>query len=1053
MANLTLQTRLDRQLKHRGDHIAIDDGSSPISYRELERRSNIIAHWIRNRGIERERFIGILMDDRSGFITAIVGILKAACVFVPLDPAHPPRRVQEMLTSTGTDLVITDRDIDGEDYAPWAGIFAQAESGWERPPQDVEYCPEDKAYIYFTSGTTGKPKAIVGNNRGLLHFIDWEIETFKIDASFCCSQFTNPGFDVFLRDVLVPLCAGGTIRVPENREILPDGERIADWLNRNQINLIHTVPSVFRLFNGNGLTDADFQQLKYVMLAGEKVVPGELKDWYRVFGSRVQLVNLYGPTETTLAKAYYLIGENDVNRRVMPVGKPIRGASFIVLNEDMEVCDELETGELYIRTPYRTYGYLNDEGMNKEKFIPNPFNDDKDDLLYKTGDLARWLVDGNIELAGRIDRQVKIRGMRVELDEIESHLVKHADVKEAVAVWHENDGSPFLGACVIRENGAEPGNNEAQDQLRDFLAAQLPDYMVPGKIVATDQFPRTLNGKVDYQKVGRLIQESRKDVVAPRDNVEETLFAIWKELLARDNFGVTDNFFELGGNSLNVMSLIAKIHRQLETKVALGDIFKNHSIEAQARIVRKAEKEKYYTIRKVEPQDYYDLSPSQSRLYVLHQMEEKKTAHNIPMFLEILGPLDVELLKRTFHTVTQRHDSLRTSFHLKGDQPKQTIHETVDFSVDYRECDEQEAHRLVENFIQPFPLDRAPLMRITLLRLEEERFYLLLDTHHIVTDGVSVFLFIRECMEIYRGNPLPELRLQYKDYSVWKNDFLRSEELKRQEAFWLKEFSGVLPLLDVKTDFPRPAVQDFEGESVTFQLGDELSGALHSLARREDATLFMVLLAAYNVLLNKISRQEDVVVGTITAGRRHADLENIIGMFVNTLALRNYPASGKSFREFLQEVKKRTLDVFENQEYPFEDLVARVAKNRDLSRNPLYSVGFAFNNIRFDTSPIEFPGLEMKLHQFEENAAKIDFNFIGYESGANIRFIVEYAKKLFNETTIRQYTKYFREIVSAVVSDPGVRIGDIDLLSEEEKKSLSSKIGNKKGTISAEFDL
>ena len=501
------------------------------------------------------------------------------------------------------------------------------------------------------------------------------------------------------------------------------------------------------------------------------------------------------------------------------------------------------------------------------------------------------------------------------------------------------------------------------------------------------------------------------------------------------------------------MSLIAKIHRQFETKVALGDIFKNHSIEAQAGLIRKAEKEKYYTIRNVPPQEYYDLSPSQSRLYVLHQMEEKKTAYNVPLFWEILGPLDTDLLAKTFETVIQRHESLRTSFLLVDNQPKQKIHESVDFSVDYRECSEEEARRLVDQFIQPFSLDQPPLLRIMLIRLAENRHYLLLDMHHTITDGVSMYIFIRECMDIYSGASLPALQLQYKDYSAWKNEFLRSGELKRQEAFWMKEFAGALPILDVKTDFPRPKVQDFEGGVVNFELGEEMASMIRRLARQEDATLFMVLLAAYNVLLHKISRQEDVVVGTASAGRRHADLENIIGMFVNTLAIRNFPAAKKTFRQFLQEVKKRTLDVFENQEYQFEELVDKVGKDRDLSRNPLYSVGFAFNNIRPDTSPIEFPGFEMKSHQFEVNAAKNDFYFAGFEAGEDIKFIVEYVKTLFKEATIQQYIKYFREILSAVALDPGVEIGDIDLLSEEEKKSLSSTIVNKRGAIAADFDI
>lgn len=1032
----TIQHKFKQSFYKFKDITAIEIGNDVVTYSELDIRTDVVANQIIRKGVKKETFIGVVVDDRREFIFSMIGILKANCVFIPLEPGYPDKRLEAMINSTDIEYVIIDKTNYSRSFARESTVgfihikdFAlQEKDGGECDKIAINYHPEDKVYIYFTSGTTGEPKAVIGKNESLLHFINWEIGEFSINETYRCSQFTNPGFDVYLRDILVPLCAGGTICIPANIEI--NSEQLTAWIENKGINLIHCVPAIFRVFNTPGLEKENFKALEYILLAGEKVIPRELENWYDKFGERIQLVNLYGPTETTLAKAFYRIRSQDTRREIMPIGKHIDGARLIILDEHMKACEKLVKGEIYIRTPYRSFGYYKDPTLNKKKFIPNPYSNDPDDILYKTGDLGQVLPDGNIEIHGRIDRQVKIRGIRIELEAIEHILLQHPLVKEAVVIKAVNDNNEFLIAGITRPEDRDEEDDLFINILKKYLSENLLAVMIPSNIIILEEIPRKTNGKVDYNKISEMNASSEVEYIPPGNEVEMKLAEQWTDILKlkTGEIGINHNFFESGGSSLNVMTLIHRIHREFDTRLTLGEIFNNPTIKMQGEIIKKTRKDKYISIKFAEAKEYYSLSPAQKRLYFLQRMEIENTSYNLPFVLNLQGNLDIEKFEESFKRLISRHDSLRTSFRIVDENPAQEVHKRVDFKINYYQVGE--VGRILQDFIRPFDLSQAPLMRVGLIKQMETKYFLMVDMHHIITDGNSQVLLTNEFTALYAGEELSLPRLRYTDYSEWFNGLLPSLDLKKQEGYWLQEFAGDVTPFRLSTDYPRSEVRSFEGEILRFGLDPKEIEALNKIARDEAATLYMVLLAIINIMLSKITGRENVIIGTPVAGRGHRDLEQLVGIFINTLALRNHPKGEKTFTQFLGEVKKRTLQAFENQSYQFEDLVNKVAANRNTKHNPLFDVMFSFQNRRENPrreTSIQANGLKVTQYELGNIESKFDITIRISDLVENLIISFEYCKKLFKRETMERYFKYFREILLTVIENKHIRLHDITI--------------------------
>jgi amino acid adenylation domain-containing protein len=1092
MNEKTIQKKLIDTFQLFKDNIAIESTECKVTYAQLDKSTHMIARSLINEGIEKSTLIGILVENRLDFITAMLGILRAGCVFVPLDTRNPGNRLERMIEVTNTRYIICDNSRfkshensengnSGEKGQTIYMKFHRLVSGEtlienpslrRSPSREQLWHPNDQVYVYFTSGTTGKPRAILGKNISLLQFITWEIKTFRVDDSFRFSQLTFPGFDVILGDIFVPLCSGARICIPGNR-VMQGSQQLKEWLDRQKINLVHCVPSLFRL-----LTDGDgepprYAQLKYILLAGERIHPAQIQKWYALMGNRVQLVNIYGPTETTLAKLFYFIRDADIHRKVIPVGKPIDGARVILLDEYMDICDQMVTGEIYIRTPYRSFGYCNDPGLTREKFIPNPFNHNPDDLIYKTGDLGRRLPDGNIELLGRVDRQVKIRGNRVKLEEIEGILMEHTDIREAVVVKKERDnGNEFLAAYIAWKDPGTTGTHTFEKDLETFLSAKLPSYMVPTHFRELEKLPRKANGKVDYQSLPNPVINQNLHVQEPRNEVEKKLRDIWSDILGINEIGVTTEFFQVGGNSISLMTMMYSIYKAFNVEISVNDIFNNNTIEKQATLLKDAKETGYSSLEPVEKKEYYRMSPAQTRMYFLQQKQLDSIAFNLPQVVRLHNLKDTRGLESTFRKLIQRQESLRTSFEVIDKVTVQRIHDTVEFEVEHWNYKSEtvcspplnkngQTGLPLQAFIRPFDVSGAPLLRVGLVSAGDTDYLLMVDMHHIISDGVSLLLLTDEFIRLYEGAELPKLKLQYKDYSQWLNSETGQQSLKQQEQYWLETFAAKPPPLDLPTDYPRPEMQTLEGDRLNFKLEKENLQALQTICFDQNVTMYILLLALFNVMLAKLSGREDIVVGSAVTGRNHADSRNVIGMFVNLLAMRNQLRGDFTFKQFLQDVRKRVLAALDNQDYPFDKLVEKLDAGKDISRHPILDVGFTLQNINPSTPQTQenlIPGANTKQEDsikpgFKKFTSKIELNLLAVEYKDRLQFTFEYSTRLFKKETVEKFVMYFKNVVSAVIENIDVTLKDIDILPRYVMSTVRSEIEKTREGFSVEFNF
>ncbi|MGB7604817.1 MAG: amino acid adenylation domain-containing protein [Lutisporaceae bacterium] len=1067
----SLQGKINNIAKEFPDKIAIECGSRKLSYLELENASNSIAAFLS--GIKSaNNNILMLMEKSEYLVESILSTIKAGFVFVPLDPKFPVSRLSIMADISDSKWIVTQSkwlykanelaktlnknlnviligESKKEDIKFEKLSINEIENYYTNSIEASDQILNKNCYIYFTSGSTGKPKGVWGRHRSLKHFVEWEIEEFCINSNFKISQLTSPSFDPFLRDIFVPLCSGGTLCIPEDDEIILNPRMLVKWIDENQINLIHIVPSLLKQIT-EVIEDSNcLNSLKYILLAGELLRGNDIKQFIQMFGSRIQLVNLYGPTETTLAKFFYRVSESDIGRAIIPVGKPINSTNALILNNEMAKCRTGSIGEIYIRTPFISSGYYKEPSMTKEVFLLNPFSDNSQDIIYKTGDLGRILPDGNMEVVGRIDHQVKIRGFRIEIGEIENRLLNHKAIKEAAIIAKEdNTGSKYLCAYIVSDIKL------TVSELRDYLSEDLPEYMLPSYFILLDKLPLTLNGKVDRKALyNSTLSEFGTSMTvgteyeAPRNNIEEALAAIWKEILGVEKIGINDNFFELGGHSLKAISLGAKIHKVLNVEISLKEIFTNPTIKGISECIKGSKESLYSSIEPAEGKGYYEMSSAQKRIYTLQQLELNSTSYNMPKVFELEGDLDTVQLKEAFSKLIQRHEALRTSFEVVEEGLIQKVHKEIEFEIEeYLAIEDKEIEVIIEGFIRAFDLSKAPLLRVGLIvrTAHPNKHILMLDMHHIISDGTSIGIMVEEFSKTYAGEELTPLRIQYKDFSEWQNELFRSDSIKAQEEYWLKQFEGEIPVLNLTTDYQRPAIQSFEGASIQFKIEEELTNKLRQIAKATGSTMYMVLLSTLNILLSKYSGQADIIVGSPIAGRPHADLENIIGMFVNTLAMRNYPSGEKTFEEFLMEVKENALGAYAAQDYQFEELVEKLNIARDFSRNPVFDVMLVLQNMDRGEAAVE--GISIKPYKSENRISKFDMIMNAVEIGNNICISIQYCTKLFNKATIERMYKHLENIMQAITENIDTKLSEIEILTEKERQQILIDFNNTKAT-------
>jgi amino acid adenylation domain-containing protein len=1056
------------QVERTPDHTAVVDMETgvAVTYRQLNERANQLARVLTERAVDTGCIVGLMMHDSAEMAVAVLGVLKAGGAYLPIDPDYPRERRAYMIEDSRLKMLLV------------GSSFSDRMPGTLSPPSMIPLTDEtlagrdtvnlqragsasDIAYVIYTSGTTGRPKGVVVEHKGLINFTSWRLKFHRFNEKDVTLQLFSPCFDGFGSNFYPSLLSGGTLlAVPASRKL--DYDYIKEIVKHKGVTNATLVPGMYEALLDIAEGD-ELESIRFVVLAGERTGSHVLEKALEK-NPRVIHINEYGPTETTVGAT----ANANMNREnTAVIGKPISNTRVYILDPYLKIVPRGVSGELYIGGAGVARGYLNRPELTAEKFIDlaakareetrslpptHPLTHSPYSPIYRTGDLARWLADGNIEFLGRIDHQVKVRGYRIELGEIENQLLQYGGIKEAVVITRNapaergfRSRDHYLCCYIVSDE------TFAAVELREFLSGELPDYMIPSYFVQLEKIPLTPGGKVDRQALPA--PESGEQFTPPRNEIEEKLAGIWSEVLGieKGDIGIDHNFFELGGHSLRATVQAAKIHKVFNVKVPLEEIFKLTTIRRLSDYIKEAEEEKFLSVETVENKEYYPLSPGQKRFYILQQIEPAGISYNMPMIFVLNGVLDREKMENSFKGLIKRHESLRTSFQIVENNPVQRIYkyEEIEFELAYDQAAEEEAKELVQDFINPFDMGQPPLLKVEFIRLEEEKHLMMVDMHHILSDGVSQQILVKDFMTLYRGKQLSPLRLQYKDFSQWQSNKILSGEMKKQEEYWLKQYEGEIPELEIPTDYPRPQIKSFEGALMGFEITGGQVETLREFAKKEDITMFVVMLTIFYILLFKLSSQEDIVVGTVVSGREHLDLDDIIGIFINTLALRNYPGGHKTFIRFLREVKVRTLEAFGNQDYQFEDLVENVLKERNPSRNPLFDVVFSFSGSHpqpTEASHQEQAKRENRVNgedraialnigpylEQEGKTAKFDIVWLGNDTGDRLVFSIEYCTKLFKKETVERFAGYFEEILLQAAKNETIQLKDITISTRLE---------------------
>ncbi|HEX3252554.1 MAG TPA: amino acid adenylation domain-containing protein [Pyrinomonadaceae bacterium] len=1055
---IAVQELFERQAAERPDQLALVCGTKQLTYGELNARANQLGNYLRELGVGPDVGIGILMERSLEMIISVLGVLKAGGACVPLDIAAPPERLAYMIDDARAPIVLTKQPflqrlslndarcvcLDND----WETIASRSDQNFK-----VELTNDNLVYVLYTSGTTGKPKGVALPHRALSNLINWQSQIPELARPAKTLQFAFLGFDVAFQEIFSTLRNGGTLFLIDE-DTRRDAGKLLRHIQDEAIERIF-VPFVVlhHLAEAAELEGIIPDSLTEIVTAGEQLrITPPIIELFRKLNNAV-LHNHYGPTETHVMCILALSGEPENWPALVPIGRPISNAQIYVLDNNLQPVPPGVIGEIWIAGESLARGYWFRPQLTAERFVPHPFGTAPGERLYRTGDIGRLHEDGKVQYLGRGDQQVKVRGHRVELEEIETVLGQHEGVEQAVVVLSEVDrAGKRLVAYVVPDKDLELQVGD----LRRHLREQLPEYMVPSAFVLLDRLPLTKNGKVDRRMLPApepLRSDLEATYVAPRTAVEELLVEIWESVLGVERVGAHDNFFDLGGHSLLATRVISRVRQAFAIDLPLRKLFEEPTVAGLATIVDEVlvgeERITAPPLRAAARDGDLPLSFAQQRLWFINQMDPGSSTYHISSAVKLSGPLDVVALKRAFDDVVRRHEVLRTSFPTVDNQPVQRIAAPKDFDLPVidlltdasLENRRKEAHRIAaEEARRPFDLATGSLLRATLIRVAEQEHVVSLTMHHIVSDGWSISVLIREVASLYRAfaagkdSPLPELAIQYADYALWQREWLSGEVLERQLKYWRRQLAGAPPVLELPTDRPRPPVQTFHGAAESFNLDHALTEQLKSLSRTEGTTLFMTLLAAFKTLLFRYSEQASIVVGTPIAGRTQVETEGLIGLFINTLVLRTEVEATLSFRELLGKVKEVALAAYAHQDVPFEKLVEEIEPKRSLSHSPLFQVLMSLQNTSMETP--EMAELQLTALPEQNVTAKFDLTLSMSETDEKLSGSIEYNTDLFDAATIKRMSRHFQQLLRSITEHPEQRVGELQMLTAPEEQQL-----------------
>jgi amino acid adenylation domain-containing protein len=1053
------QELFEAQARLSPDRVAVECEGSSLTYSELNRRSNRLAARLRHLGVGPESTVGVLVDRSIEMVLALLGVLKAGGAYVPLDLVYPQQRLSLMLEDSGAKALVTRAGflVGLQEYGEVVFLDEDREEPAEGDFDDsaCNVTGENAAYVIYTSGSTGRPKGVIVKHLSLVNLLLSMAESLGITADDTLLSVTTVSFDIAALELFLPLLVGARVAIGA----VNDPNKLKELLDTSRASVLQATPSTYYLLLEDGDGVLTRRHLKKLLCGGEALDEALAR---RLASGGAELWNLYGPTETTIWSSLQRVETVGVS---VPIGRPIANTQCFVLDSRLQAVPRGATGGLYIGGDGLARGYHGFPDLTAERFVPNPFSVEPGARIYETGDLVRHLPGGELSYIGRGDQQIKLRGYRIELAEIEAALCSHESVKQAAVLLRgAGDGDRHLVAYVTAERGVKPSAGE----LREILTPRLPHYMIPSRFVVLEEMPLTDNGKINRRALPdcAYYDVSESGYTAPRTAVEQELSDIWRELLSFERVGASDNFFEMGGHSLLAIRMLSRVRERFAVELSLRAVFESPTIETlaariEADLLRDDRKEPA-PIRRTSRQTLVPLSFVQQRLWFMHQLEPGSSAYNIPATVRLNGKLNTVALARSLSEVVRRHEILRTTFAETAGGLRQVIAPaaTLNMSVidlaRLGESDrESEASQLAETAARlPFDMEKGPLVRAHLIRLAEDEHILSLVLHHIISDGWSLGLLVRELTQLYEAfsqgkpSPLADLSFQYADYAVWQRDWLQGDVIEQQLAYWRRQLNGAPPL-NLSTDRPATAATSDNGATHTFALTADVVSALESLSLESGATLFMTLLATFATLLSYRSKQEDIVTGSPVAGRTRAEFENLIGCFLNTLVLRADLGGDPTFRELVERVRKVTLDACAHQDLPFEKLVEDIDRAKDPGHASLIRAWFAFQNI--PEQKTELPGLVISALDVDRGTAQFDLELLIWKQMGGYSGSFKYKTDLFDSTTVIRMVERFGQLTRIVVARPDAKLSSLmksleeaDRLAREQQAEMLKELGRAK---------
>lgn len=1069
----TITSLFIKSSKLHANKIAVETKDRKYTYDELYKLSSQISTAILSRENKKSLVVGVVAEPGIELVAGLLGTWLSNSIYTPFDLNNSNAFLKQLLADSNPSVIIchkkqaektlklieenninidlllvvdllSERKVIGYKFGDYNLIQEEIEI--------KEHFTEthEEAYLFYTSGSTGKPKGVLGSRISLSHFINWEINEFKINNDFRVSQLTSPTFDAYLRDVFVSLCTGATLVIPSN-DIRHNSALLLEWIINNEITLIHCVPTMFRLIYSEFTGEMEkLIKLKYVLLAGEPLYNKDVLIW-RKFVKDCTLVNLYGTTETTLIKTFYRIGDvQTYGVEAISVGKPIEGCKIAVI-KDNKICKAGEEGDVYIKTDYKSLGYHNNAKATNSVFVQNPLLSDRDDIIYYTGDIGKFDKDFNLHICGRKDDRLKINGVLIEPKAIEKAILSLDGITEAVVIARENYNFEKELIAYYTSN--------ATGILNDFhrlLSKELNSNQIPVDFICLEKLPLTQNGKIDRKQLidsAISIELPLKKHSIPKTETEVFLKFVWLELLSKDQFGTEDSFFAIGGSSLKAIQLISRVYKEYKVLLNIRDIFKYNNIHTLGELIdlkrrNSSEKEASEEIILSKEKEDYQLSFGQQRVWLQHQMEEGKIPYNIVQAFVIEGELNVEVLKAALLNVIKKQESLRTVF-IRNDKgtPRQKIIPFNKFEFNIQQCtivDQENKKDSIDSLVlseevKLFDLENGPLFSILLITDISGKYIMTFSMHHIIGDYWSLGLFANEFTLAYSSllnnqNFVSEnLLLQYKDFAEWQYNNVESDEFKKSMEYWQTQLRNAPLQSTFQHDRKRLDLPQRTGASIYIDIEPTLSKNMISLAQDSGTTMYTLLLALYFILLYKDTGQEDLVIGSPVAGRNRKELEPIIGFFLNTIAIRAKIKQNLTITSVIEMVKTLTVDALANQDVPFDNIINNLMIKRDVQYSPLFQCLLVFQNA--PTGEFEMENTKISEYSRDRKISKNDLTISFTEINNRLQGMIEYSTELYDISTIELLILKFKKLMSLACENPDVCLNELDIMPVIEVNS------------------